>query len=80
MHFGIVIITAINHCLANPCNGNGNCTSLNHTFVCNCYDGFSGNTCEIRMYDCTDLNTESKLLVKSIIVILCQCEDSNHYV
>ena len=40
----------INHCASNPCLHNGNCTSITETFLCQCYDGWKGQTCNSRKF------------------------------
>ena len=37
--------TIVNHCMINPCQNGGTCTSDGLLFTCSCPAGYSGTTC-----------------------------------
>ena len=63
------------HCSSAPCGNNGTCRSLLHSYVCDCYDGFTGvncsvtdhctgNTCSSHSTRCVNLPEESTFLCR----------------
>jgi len=43
---------AIDDCDPNPCENNGTCIDGINSFICDCVDGFTGDTCEIDIDEC----------------------------
>ena len=40
-----IIAPPINYCAGSPCQNNGNCTSVNGGYICQCIETFTGPNC-----------------------------------
>jgi hypothetical protein len=46
------ICVAPDPCLSSPCGENGDCLADGDSYTCDCYPGWTGNTCEIDIDEC----------------------------